>query len=368
MLSKINVKAPIMERIKELFRRNVRYYQQYKRESLKRQKYLQLHPTMIAVFKCMDGRVHFPLVTNFLIGIIKPFRRLGGKFNLGWPHLSDVFLKWVQEQLALGKSCLVIVSYHFSKGDPKRGCAGFNFDTAAALDHQLWFRDQIRSVFASVNNNVYPIVIGLETDSDALVIHGEAGQRLDLSERLTATDDAIFEELCQLFPDMPQQMLLDLMPLIEGNIAHIKERQATTEIIEVEHNEWVIAFGTGFDWLHAPNTAIIIGPWHMVDLGQEIRVALRIIQGNMKAGRIPDDGFIFLVSSEWQRSPEDRLRAEKVKEFTAFAKTILEEEEFADIAPTARFISGIVDDSKKLALLPGNAPEFEALLESASAE
>ena len=30
---------------------------------------------------------------------------------------------------------LVVITYHFSKGSARRGCAGFNYDTAAARRH-----------------------------------------------------------------------------------------------------------------------------------------------------------------------------------------------------------------------------------------
>ena len=37
--------------------------------------------------------------------------------------------------MAQGRQALVVITYHFSKGSAARGCAGFNYDTAAARRH-----------------------------------------------------------------------------------------------------------------------------------------------------------------------------------------------------------------------------------------
>lgn len=44
--------------------------------------------------------------------------------------------------------CLALISYHYSKGDPKRGCAGFDFGT----------------------------------DEDALILHGADGALFNLAD------------------------------------------------------------------------------------------------------------------------------------------------------------------------------------------
>ena len=50
---------------------------------LARQRYLAQHPTSIVVMKCMDGRIHIPHATRTPLGIITPFRNLGGYFRFG---------------------------------------------------------------------------------------------------------------------------------------------------------------------------------------------------------------------------------------------------------------------------------------------
>ena len=57
---------------------------------LARQRYLAEHNTQIIAMKCMDGRIHLPYVTQTPLGVIHPFRNLGGIFELGWPYLGDM--------------------------------------------------------------------------------------------------------------------------------------------------------------------------------------------------------------------------------------------------------------------------------------
>ena len=100
---------------------------------LARERYLAHHPTAITAMKCMDGRINLPVATRTPLGIIQPFRNLGGMFDLGWPHLGEVLASHVHRMVASGRRVLMLITYHFSRGDPSRGCAGFDFDTDAAI-------------------------------------------------------------------------------------------------------------------------------------------------------------------------------------------------------------------------------------------
>jgi hypothetical protein len=90
--------------------------------------------------------------------------------------------------------------------------------------------------------------------------------------------------------------------------------------------------GRGFDWLHLPNLALIIGPYSP-DLADPIRQAASIIRANMQAGRIPADGFLLLSSVPYEDIGVDRARATLKSNFLAdFAAEVLQRE-FADLAP-----------------------------------
>ena len=93
-----------------------------------------------------------------------------------------------------------------------------------------------------------------------------------------------------------------------------EEARRQERMLDVEHREWMICLGRGFDFLHTPNQALIIGPYSP-DLADPLRKAAAIIEGNMKAGRIPDDGFLLLASVPYDEIGVDRARAELKSRF-----------------------------------------------------
>lgn len=339
--------ASLADKLEALRKRNIEHSQLFKEETLLRQKYLAEHSTAIFAYKCMDGRVHLPVITKIPLGIIQPFRSLGGRFDLGWPYLSDYVKNLVRQRVNEGRDCLFIVTYHFSKGSEKRGCAGFNFDTNAAYNFTRDFREQIVEIFGERNSVVYPIIVGLETDDDALVFHNN-DKKIDLRECLDMSQISLVESFRYLYPDMPAVILKDLMPLIFGNLQHIKEVLETKrEIIDMEHKEWIVALGKGFDWLHAPNTALIVGPWSPSWQSDDLYKAFSIVNSNIESGRISDDGFVLLVSSVWEESPDDGFALEKVKFFSRCAMNLLNKE-FPQIVSKVHLLPVITNEKTKL--------------------
>jgi hypothetical protein len=290
---------------------------------LARQRYQAEHSTEIIALKCMDGRIHLPHATQTPLGIIRPFRNLGGIFDLGWPYLGDLLADMVSDSIRQGRRVLVIITYHFSRGDTARGCAGFNCDHEAALAHAQGIKKQVEAIFGAGHQSVYPLVCGFETDEDALILHNEIDRRLDLSTLVSARHPDLPARLEAMFSDMPGQVRHDLMPLLEGNIRHIAEMRSSNRELAVEHREWTLCVGRGFDFLHVPNIALIIGPFSP-DLSHPIQKAAGIIQGNMDKGRIPDDGFLLLSSAPYQEPGPDRARAEMKARFMAdFTATVI---------------------------------------------
>ncbi|WP_306546937.1 carboxysome shell carbonic anhydrase domain-containg protein [Desulfobulbus sp.] len=339
---------PIAARIDWLFELASRHGENYRSPEawLARQRYLSEHPTAIAVLKCMDGRINIPVATNTPTGILMPFRNLGGMFDLGWPHLGEVLAHHVLRMTASGRRVLILITYHWSKGDPKRGCAGFNHDTAAAIAHTREIRRQVEHIFGTGHGTVYPLVCGFETDEDALVIHGADNAALDLA-RVSAADAATLpHQLAALLPDMPTQMRADLLPLLHGNLEHIaqvrEQAQRHERTLDIEHREWTICLGRGFDFLHTPNLALIIGPYSP-DLADPLRKAAAIIENNMRAGRIPDDGFLLLASVPYDEIGVDRARAELKSRFLSdFAAEVIGNE-FSALAPKMKKYTAVLD-------------------------
>ena len=344
---------PIASRINWVFDLAQRYSAEFcsPEAFLARERYLALHPTAIAVMKCMDGRINIPVATKTPPGIIQPFRNLGGMFDMGWPHLGEVLAQYVQRMVRSGRRVLILITYHFSRGDVLRGCSGFDCDTEAAIAHTRQIQRQMEAIFGIAHESVYPLICGFETDEDALLLHSPDGRILDLSGDMTIEE--LVAELALRFHDMPHEMRSDLLPLLVGNRSHIKGLRPERRALTVEHREWMICLGRGFDFLHTPNLALIIGPYSP-NLADPIRKAAAIIENNMAAGRIPDDGFLLLASVPYDEIGVDRARAVLKSHFLSkFAAEVIERE-FPDLA--GKMI-------RHTAVLDWNSRRIEALAE-----
>jgi hypothetical protein len=344
---------PIAERIDWVFDMARRHSAEFcsPEAFLARERYLALHPTAIAVMKCMDGRINIPVATNTPAGIIQPFRNLGGMFDMGWPHLGEVLAQYVQRMAKSGRRVLILITYHFSRGDVHRGCSGFDCDTDAAIAHTRQIQSQMEAIFGAAHDSVYPLICGFETDEDALLLHSPDGQILDLSGDIPA--DKLSAELSLRFNDMPREMRNDLLQLLVGNLAHIKELRQERRSLVVEHREWMICLGRGFDFLHTPNLALIVGPYSP-NLSDPIRKAAAIIESNMAAGRIPDDGFLLLASVPYDEIGVDQARAVMKSNFLARFATEVIEREFPDLAGKMIRHTAVLDwNSRRIEVMSG---------------
>jgi hypothetical protein len=347
-------KKPIALRIEWLMEHARQYSASYSSSeaSIARQRYMAEHPSAIAALKCMDGRINLSVDTHTPSGIIQPFRNLGGMFDLGWPHLGEVLAHYVQTVVSTGQRVLLLITYHYSKGDKHRGCAGFNYDTQAARASTYTIRKQVEHVFGADHGTVYPIVCGFETDEEALILHGSNGEMLDISQLASDEKDRLRPRLEEMFPDMHSQVRSDLEPLVFGNMERIAELRKTERALNIEHREWVICVGRGFDFLHMPNLALIVGPYSP-NLDDPIDRAAGIIESNMRTGRIPDDGFLLLASVPYYEVGVDRARAELKSRFLSkFAADVIYGK-YPQLAHKMHVRTAVLDwRSRKLEIIP----------------
>lgn len=317
---------------------------------LARTRYRAEHPTEIAAWKCMDGRLNLAIYTKTPPGIIQPFRNIGGKFDLGWPFFQETIKAWANYSLHRGRRCLVLVTYHFSKGDHHRGCAGWKYDTGAAHAAAEALARQTEGVFGKAPRMVYPVVVGLETDEEGLVIHGSKGETLDMAT--LSSLEGLEEKIRDMFPDMDLQMAQDFLPLLEGNWEHIREIRASNRPpIDLEHREQIIAVGRGFDWLHLPNKALIIGPYSH-EWPQAVATAGKIILGNLNDGRVPKKEGVLLLLSSLSRDEEGSLgwnmAIEKAKYLERVSKQVLLEN-VPELKDSLQVFAGVTfADTRKL--------------------
>ncbi|MDB4939747.1 MAG: hypothetical protein JWO40_172 [Candidatus Doudnabacteria bacterium] len=342
-----------MNRIKHLVDLNASSSTSFLNQALDRSLYRSQHPTEIAVLKCMDGRLHLPIITQTPLGIIRPFRNLGGRFNLGWAHFQTTLNEWVSYAISRARPCLVLVTYHFSRGDAHRGCRGFDYNTDAALLEMATLKQQISTVFKG--QAVTSIVCGIETDLDALILHGENGERVDLSELNETASSAELKDLIKrLYPSMPEQVQTDFLPLLAGNLKHIKEIRASNRPnSEVEHKEWMIGIGSGFDWLHEINAAFLVGPYSP-DITGPIKTAAILLQDNIVSGRVNGaDGLVLMTSAAYRKpvGPDRQLAIEKTKFLSAYARDVIEAHT-PDLLKHLEVLTAVVDmNTRKLEIL-----------------
>ncbi|MFZ2153746.1 MAG: hypothetical protein WAV16_00780 [Candidatus Moraniibacteriota bacterium] len=299
---------------------NKKHSEMFQAQRLERELYLSKHPTNVVVFKCMDGRIHMPTVTRTPLGIMKPFRNIGGKFDLGWPLLNESFDQSVKKAVSKGNRTLVLVTYHYSQGDEHRGCAGFKYNCEESKKFTQNFRKQILSTYGENNSVVFPILVGLETDKDALIFHGEDGKILDVSTIVDSSEKNLIATFQKLYPLMPARIMDDLIPLVQGNLVCIAETLSKGKPLDqLVHGEWVLAVGKGFDWLHTPNMALIVGPYDP-NIGEPIKTAAGIIKSNLEEGN--DKQGMVLLSSAVYVDPAEKTRA---KERTLYMNRLSQE-------------------------------------------
>ncbi|MFA6551783.1 MAG: hypothetical protein WCV41_04630 [Patescibacteria group bacterium] len=308
------------------------------------------HDTEIAALKCMDGRLNVSVCTKIPPGIIQPFRNLGGQFDVGWPFLNKLLLDWVTYVVSNGKNGVVLVTYHWSKGNQHRGCAGFNYDTEAAKSYTANLTRNIEKICGQRHAVIYPLHVGIETDEDALVLHGSNGNALNVADLTEATKDELRMHLQNCYPDMNDKMVQDILPLLSGNQHHILEvRQTQRPLNDIEHRECVLGIGRGFGWLHVLNKALLIGPFSP-NLDEPIVKAAKILLDNLNEGRIPKEDGVALLSSAVFRDEagfEPGFAAAKSNTLADFALSVIKSE-VPELYKYLHVLKGIVNQNTML--------------------
>lgn len=295
-----------------------------------RRRHWAKHNTYFACIKCMDGRVHLPNMTGTPVGIIKAFRAIGGKFEAWWPSFLGRMRFWIDDAIVHGSRSCVFVSYHYSFSDPHLGCAGWKYDTAAARSHAEKLRDNLSYVFGE---QLTAIVTGIETDCDVLTLHGPLGDVAG-SDLNGKTKEEIEQVIRAAFPDMPSEVVRDLVPFMQGNAAHVRGFMTCPRPHqEKDHNERIVALGQGFDWLATSNLALIINDADP-NLDESIRVAASLIVKNL--AKAPQDHATLFTNVPYRAPGADyRQAVARTKGLLEFAKKVVSEA-YPDLAASGK--------------------------------
>jgi hypothetical protein len=300
--------------------------------------------TEVAVLKCMDGRLTMSHITNTPPGLMQVFRTMGGKFDLGMPWFGELLHQWIEYSSSKNRNCLVFCTYHFSKGNAHRGCRGFNYDRYAAQQAAEQLRRDIAYTYKGANTLVYAIVVGIETDEDALILHshhahGVNSSMLDSSESTIPPstggygfNEELEEELERLYLDMPLRMRKDLAAIMSRNVNHIREvRKQKRTPVELDHLEQAICVGDGFHWLNEPNTAFIVGPysatWH-VDVKVAGGIVLESMRDPKRLASMSQDGVALVCASSYREQWRPLMRRAELRAryFAEIAIAVLQKE------------------------------------------
>ncbi|MEI8344126.1 MAG: hypothetical protein WCF93_04210 [Candidatus Moraniibacteriota bacterium] len=315
------------KKVERLIEINEAYAIQYFDQLLFLEEYKEKHPTRVVVFKCSDGRMLFAHFTGTPLGYLHNFRNLGGQFNFGWKGLQGAFNYHVKEASNSNNGCLSIVTYHYSKGDVKRGCKANNFDKGVAIRGAERFVKQIRTAYKDIGYpaNVYPVVVGVETDEDSLILHSENGDQepVNLGDlNPIMSENELIQKIRVLFPGMSATMCVDFLPLIYNNIKHIAEvRKAKRPITELDHNEFVVGIGgsLSFDWFHIPNIAILVGQ-HNPNVERPIRSALEVIKPSAKK-----QGFILLAGASYGKHNPESFAFDEARYYSRLGQELVKQ-------------------------------------------
>lgn len=299
---------------------NTAQSKEYARLAGERKSIIAAHPTKVIAFVCMDGRINFPLIAGLPFGVVSSFRSMGGIFDLGFPRFKKTLVQAVRETLAQKRNCLLVTTYHFSKGDKNRGCKGWNYDTESAKLGAEKLCAELEKMFASVKDRVYPVVLGIETDEDRFVIPDNVP--------------------LQKFSRAVQK---DIGFIVSENMKHAWNLPKRTEK-EMQHGEGIIAVGTGFDWLHSYNKAIIIGPW-CEDIEPSVIAGAEIVLSNLKGGRVAEDlGTVLLCGAVPQNTtPAGVALAEKEAKILSERSEKIITSRVPEIVPYLSIVAGTTD-------------------------
>lgn len=343
--------------IEEILETNLRRSEEFRRDIVQRREYREKHPTEIAATMCMDGRLNFSTITSSLFGLVTTFRNIGGVHDVGWPMFHQTLNSWEAYAHSKRRPALIIITYHWSASRREFGCKGFDFDLDKSLAQMLLLRDQIHHCY---HGRIFPLVVGIETDSEALVVLGDRGLTLDMRHLAQEADEHFLQYKIDEIVKIPEIIRGDLVPLLLGNAKRVLEvRQSGRTPHDCEHCERVLGIGQGFDWLNHHNLTLVVG---LCDpsLNRPIITATKIIRDNWLCGRI-EKGGVLLVSTPY-RDPNDRKPAmEQSKYLARFAAQYIREE-VPDMADFFTPLVGVINRDNRRFELCSNISQPPSLM------
>lgn len=290
------------------------------------------HPTEIAVFECMDGRVNLAKKCGMPLGLYTAFENIGGKFSLTWPLLANDLLSLVRFASAKHTSVCAIITHHWSNSDNHLGCAGFGYNTAAACQSMDELFDQMMDNFFPY---IVPVRIGIETDSWTLTLLGNGSITTD---KLEPTNECVRGVIADIWPWVTKPIAHDLAPYIKRNIGKI--HASAHRAIPLKHNERIICISPNADWLirNTHNMCLAVSIYDP-DVEEAIGKSAEIILNNYMQGQVPHGG-VALSCFPYRSVEEINIAAHLARHYAELAKTKIEG---GNTRNFFKYAAGIVD-------------------------
>jgi hypothetical protein len=255
---------------------------------------------------CSDSRVRFEEQAEIPKGIINPFRDPGPKLVLGMPYFQRLVFDWFGYAVSKGRDCCFFSTYHFSSGAKERGCHGHHYDLEASQKSATELARELEQAYGKGPNAVFNVFfVGLETDSDAMVFHGDHGRIIDVRTLADSELDekAALDLLYALYPERNRQVVAGLVPFLVGNVRHVRKiRESKRPLVANVHKETVLFFGRGAKVLGPDTRALIVSPF-AANLQEPIGKMAGVLLDNLVAGRIDKEKGVLLMTSGLYRDP-----------------------------------------------------------------
>ncbi|MET0064960.1 MAG: carboxysome shell carbonic anhydrase [Candidatus Thiodiazotropha sp.] len=265
---------------------------------------------------CADGRLAH--LIRYVLRL--PHRAVRRKSYAGAMFdIDDSIQKWVETEMLRFREgrpntadaptrYLKLVAYHFSSVDPQHeGCAAHGSDTAkaaaAGLDRLVAFQQAIENSYCC-GASIDLLLIGLDTDTDALRIHvpdsdGEIDLRryvdtLELYDNSLRADESrarhdIHDAVRQTSPGVAQGMVRLIERLIENNfsqIAYVRGYHGA-HYQDIGHAERFIGAGVGFEEIQLRNLMYFAYLDTVEEATQDLDVGIKIFTGLNVSHRLP---------------------------------------------------------------------------------
>jgi hypothetical protein len=286
----------------------------------------------------MDGRVNFQRITGILPLLMIPNRNIGGIYSVDWPLFLNKMNRYEDQAHVDRVFAGMIITYHYSDSECDKPpserelcCSGFNQNTDDAIAHMCHFRRQVEFCFGG---RIWPIVIGIETDHEAIIVHGTDFKRtVKVTDLLNEDIDGIFfadklaRMLQDILPGFPKKVCWDLVPLLVGNIRHVRKiRIEGIHRNPPKHKEVGVGVGVGFEWF-PEGLLFAIGPCDPM-LARPIVKAVGIVCNNMRSKRVPENG-VLLISAPYYRDVDLNCAIAEACGLGQLAQSAIADSEFA---------------------------------------